>query len=670
MKFHLFHNRSAALRFIVLALCFTVATFGVQTSAQEIAPEQEDIRSVVTPEQPLESYQQAPSLAARVEAGELPPVAERLPQNPPVVVPFEEVGQYGGTLRLVDPISTSFSQATRYMEEGLFSRSAPDGDFTYANLAESIETSDDLQTFTIHLREGVKWSDGTPLTSADFMFHWNDIVRYSPDPSVSVESLVPGDMYVGGEPITLQASDDYTLIMQTAAPYAEWYRALAYYATPSRFGPAPRHYLEQFHPKYNGAEDAIEAWSEFQTRNSITNPDRPGIGAWVTTEFNEGERVVMSRNPYYWKVDEEGRQLPYIDQLTGVYVGDTEVLTLQLAAGSYDFMLGGIPLSPVLFQEQERGNYRLIPNRLVRFMALKINNTWMSLQDDSEEWDPLVELFKNPEFIRALQLGLDNERFTTAYAGPGLEEYIGTTVGSMILHKYSSVASAEDMRTAELVDSRQEWMRYDVEEANQILDELGLTIGEDGYRQYPDGTRIEIPVGSYSDWQPIGEITEVAAQALEENLNIKFNVETRPFSDARDDFFEGYGVPLSGFAYVGKRFVNNYVNIDYLHQRPITDYVNTNGTQGVEPYPELMADLESLWAVANEATTTTDAERRLELSIQAAQIMSNSYLDYPLTMGGRDDHFLAHNRVVNVPNGFPHWASERFVRMEHWWINE
>lgn len=655
---------------VVISLLLAFST--VPSSAQEIAPEQEDIYSVMTPEEPLGSYQEAAEFAELVATGELPPVEQRLPENPPIVVPFDRIGQYGGTLRLPDPLSTSFTQHTRYMNESLFSRSSPDGDYSYANLAERMDVSEDLQTFTIHLRQGVKWSDGVPLTSADFMFHWNDVVRYSPDPSVSVQSLVSGDLYVGGEPITLEAADDFTLIMRTAAPFAEHFaRTLAYYATTNHFGPSPMHYLEQFHPKYNNAADPVEAWNEFKTLyNNLINPDRPGIGPWIVSEFTEGERVVMHRNPYYWKIDEEGRQLPYVDEVIATYVGDSEVLTLQLASGSYDFMVGGIPLSAVLFQEQERGGYRLIPNRLMRFVALKLNNVWMSEQDDTPENDRLVELFKNSEFLRALQLGLDNDRFTTAYSGPGLDEYIGTNFGSMIFHKYSDIMGTGDPRVEQMVAERQEWMRYDVDEANSILEQLGLTIGSDGFRQYPDGGRVEITVGSYTDYQPVGEITEVAAQALEENLSIDFTVDTRPYADTVEDFSDGYGVPLAGFAYVGKRFVNDYIHIDYLYQRPITNYMKSDGEQGVAPYDELMEPLEELWAISDEAAMTTDPAARLELSIRAAQIMHENYLDYPLTMGGRDDHFLAHNRVVNIPNGFPHWADERNIRMEQWWINE
>jgi hypothetical protein len=99
-------------------------------------------------------------------------------------------------------------------------------------------------------------------------------------------------------------------------------------------------------------------------------------------------------------------------------------------------------------------------------------------------------------------------------------------------------------------------------------------------------------------------------------------------------------------------------------------WILTNGAQGVEPYDEVKGPLQKLKALADEATTSTDPDRRLELSIQAAELINANLLDYPLTMGGRDDHFLAHNRVMNVPNGFPHWASERFARLEQWWIRQ
>ena len=128
-----------------------------------------------TPDAPLPSYQESPVLAALVQAGELPPVAERLPDLPAVVTPYDRIGKHGGTLKAPDGLYTNFRYITRYLNEGLYDITAPSGTTMYANLAESLDISDDYQTFTINLRPGLKWSDGAPVTAADVMFTVNDI---------------------------------------------------------------------------------------------------------------------------------------------------------------------------------------------------------------------------------------------------------------------------------------------------------------------------------------------------------------------------------------------------------------------------------------------------------------------------------------------------------------
>ena len=153
---------TVAVTAVVIGLFAASPVLSETSPAGEVVP-------IITPDPPLLTYSEAPELAELVKRGDLPPVAERLPPDPPVVQPLEELGSYGGTIRFIEMYYTDFGSSTRFMSENLFSLTAPTGQHRYPNLAKSLEIGDDLQTFTITLREGVKWSDGHELTTEDIV---------------------------------------------------------------------------------------------------------------------------------------------------------------------------------------------------------------------------------------------------------------------------------------------------------------------------------------------------------------------------------------------------------------------------------------------------------------------------------------------------------------------
>ena len=359
----------SAQRTALLIAAFLTASLGLWAAGTEEAaapaaaepglpPELTQEVFVVTPDVPLASYRQAPELAQLEQEGKIPPLMERLPDVPPNVPPPDRVGKYGGTLRHFEAAYTTFGSITRYMDEALLARSTPHGKHLYGNAAQSLEVSDDLTTFIIRMRPGLKWSDGQELTSEDVLFHLNDIQLYSPEPDVKPEELYPSSMRIGGSPAQVSAVDDYTIMIRTAAPWADYFGLANWHAVNK---PRPAHYLKQFHPKYNDelGKNATEAWEAFRnTHAQHTNPDRPSLGPWIADTVNEGDFMTLKRNPFYWKTDIEGRQLPYADQLRITYVKDPEVLKLQLAGGQYDW--GGMSFNPdtVLYQQQEAGTTR------------------------------------------------------------------------------------------------------------------------------------------------------------------------------------------------------------------------------------------------------------------------------------------------------------------------
>src|SRR5690606_21191547 len=188
----------------------------------------------------------------------------------------------------------------------------------------SWELSDAGYELPTHLAEGAKWSDGVPFTSADVMFLWDDNIQ---DPNIT--PAVGTTAATFGEGTTLEALDDYTIKWTFTQPFATQY---LYQMAYGNMCPNPAHILKDHHPKYN--PDAT-----YETYRNFPGPDYmnyPVLGAWVVTEHRPDDMVILRRNPYYWKVDEAGNQLPYLDEM--IYRlstwGDRDV---QAVAGTGDF---------------------------------------------------------------------------------------------------------------------------------------------------------------------------------------------------------------------------------------------------------------------------------------------------------------------------------------------
>ena len=656
---------SASHGLALLACLFLCGTVMTATGA--------DIVPVITPDSPMASYSESPALAAKVAAGEIPPVKERLPDLPPVEQAFEAVGTYGGTLRHVENHYTNFRSITRYMHEGLIDVSVPEGTHRYGNLAESLDISDDLTTYTIYLRKGVKWSDGHEFTAEDVMFTWEDIRLYSPDPDVEPLSLAPADFIIGGELAEITAIDDYTIVIKFAAPFANYHKNIG----SGYLLPVPAHYLRQFHPKHNEElGDPTEAWQDFgPVHNAVTNIERPTLGPWIAETVKDGELMVMVRNPYYWKVDEEGKQLPYADELRVTYVKDTEVEKLQLAAGEYDWHSMGPPVDAVLFQQQANGNYKLIkpPGWHNHWVFIKRKLAWITnaLENpENENDDKLAALLLNNDFLQALQLGIDNEQLMRAFTTPELYEFRAKLVGRPRLDPDKPIGQSADPRVLAMWDHLEQWMRYDLAEANQMLDDLGLAVGNDGFREYADGGRIELNIGIFSDLFR-AEVITAQCQNWERDLKIKTFCLQKTWSEGVSPWFRGSELPLvesgSGWWFWG----TDALYLHALYQYEIRDWLETGGQDGVEPPEPYREGLLEVKRLADASAQSIDADERMELAIQATELVVMNNLDgTELTFGGAGDFHYLHNRIRNNPVGYNAWGIRRWMRMEQWWIDE
>ncbi|NLY88163.1 MAG: ABC transporter substrate-binding protein [Firmicutes bacterium] len=424
-------------------------------------------------------YKEAPELAALVKAGKLPPVEERLPKEPLVVEPVESTGKYGGTWRRGFTGVNDFHAFGRLVYEPMLRWPRNPKDPIQPGLAKEWSWSGDGKVLTLRLREGLKWSDGHPFTTKDITFWWYDIEL---DPNIT--PAPHAEWVVDGKPMELEVVDDYTIKLKFAKPngLAEAV-GLAFHGNQwplgfERFGFfAPRHYLEQYHPKYNPKA----TYALFEEKASDYNTERPVMTPWKITEWGPGAtRLVAKRNPYYWKVDPAGNQLPYIDEVVLTLFENAEALNLRAIEGGFDFQFRRISLSnyPALMTNKDRYGYRVLrwPDALSTKTGYFINQ---SINDKG-----LREIFQNVKFRQALSLAINREEINEA-------SYLGTGVP----RSFSVVPDSPYYEPG----SDQLYAKYDPDRANKLLDEIGLKRGPDGFRTRPDGSRLAITVEG-TDW--------------------------------------------------------------------------------------------------------------------------------------------------------------------------
>ena len=430
-------------------------------------------------------YQEAPALADLVQQGKLPPVQERIGSDPLVIEPVREIGKYGGIWRRGFSGPADFWNGYRCCGHDKILFWDYTGNVIVPNVARGWEISDEGRVITVHLRRGMKWSDGHPFTADDFMFWYEDI--YHNEELVPTKSPV---LSINDQPGRMEKVDDNTIRFVFAEPYYVFLDMLAgvtvlgghsFGGRNLMGGFAPKHYLQQFHPRYVGQEAVdqrvkeagYDNWGSFMryVNDWSLNPDLPTVTAWQTTSPINTPTWVLERNPYFYMVDTAGNQLPYIDKVVLTLAENLEVLNLRAIAGEYDFQSRHIDISklPVFLDNQGRGDYTvsLDPADIGCDACLFVNQTY--------DADPEIAIWlQNRDFRIALSHGIDREQLNEAF-------WLGLgTPGSQVLAESSPYNPGPEYRTMHST--------YDPQRANDILDALGLTRRDSqGYRLRTDG---------------------------------------------------------------------------------------------------------------------------------------------------------------------------------------
>ena len=302
-------------------------------------------------------FGEAPILAEKVGKGLLPPVSERLPANPLVVIPLEEIGKYGGTLRRAltgDIIQTAGLSKT--LSDGLMGYERPVPKSIQHNLAESHSFSEDGLEAIFNVRKGIRWSDGHPFTVDDILFWYYD-TQFDDNARPHNQPIPPTVFTVDGKPIKLEKIDDHTLKVSSEKPLGRILNAFCA-DTVAR----PKHVMSKWHPKYN-PEATYDEFKERATDARMAyEPGVPKLKAWIPVEWIRGQRIVYERNPYYWKVDSAGNQLPYADRLVFNVIPDPQVILLKFINGELDLFgrYSRIDMFPTLKAEEANGEFKVV----------------------------------------------------------------------------------------------------------------------------------------------------------------------------------------------------------------------------------------------------------------------------------------------------------------------
>jgi peptide/nickel transport system substrate-binding protein len=431
------------------------------------------------------AYRQAPMLDKLVQDKQLEPVNARLPEKPEVITPVERSGHYGGTLRSAMRGNADYHAILRFVGNQSLVRWSLDFNSVVPNLAESWTLSADATEYVFKLRKGTRWSDGTPFTAEDVLFSVNDLAGNTQFLANPPDSLVVKDKLAEVTKI-----DDYTVKFKFAGPYVSFPEVLA---TPLGQYPTmyQKKYCAQFHPRYNPKVEELMNqvkagdWpalmrlrcGDLEVATRWGNPARPTLDPWVIKEPYSGSatRVVLERNPYFWQVDPEGKQLPYIDRLQFSVISEVETIVLAAINGQLDFQhrhIAPIQNRPLLSENAAKGGYTLMS-----LQSLNANSVGMYLNQSTKK-EKLRKLIRNKDFRIALSLGIDRKEVNEiVYMGQGAI-----------------------WQTAPLKESKwfvdkmgTQYSSYDPKQANEILDKLGLIKRDgDGYRLYPEGGRVAI----------------------------------------------------------------------------------------------------------------------------------------------------------------------------------
>ena len=643
---------------------------------------------------------ESPILAEQVAAGTLPPLEERLPSEADVFVETEyspeETPVYGGTLRTNNGGMWYYGPNA---EEPLF-RLLDDGTVE-ANVAKSYDLSDDGLVYTIHLREGMKWSDGTPFTATDCVYYYNYVLVTDVDNETGKVTKSNAGRYYNWyqtadengvmRPAQVRYVDDQTFTITLYSPKPTLLQAIAidnkwmfcpkeWYKDIMVNDAAAPHWSGETDLKLIGGEGLPTITEEQALANALAKSPlynfenaaklgdqlgyrywqyagRPTLRPWNIVSPLTDQTLVFERNPYYWKVDAEGRQLPYIDKVEYVTM-DASLYAQEKIAGNLDLVRFDAADFPIYKSSEAIGNYTVYTDIIPSWanVSFEFNQGYKDVQ--------YRELFANIDFRHAVSIAVDREEVNEILYN-----------GMMTPAQFAPAAG-----TAEYIEGGPEkWIEFNVDEANALLDGIEGISKErnaDGYRTFVggehDGQAITIEFETRADAPNDAQLVALLAKYFKP-LGLQIVESNNTDNNARNEKYYAGDVFMAA--------VNSSSGSFNVMLRPDAVAANRNncafiGKYGLEHADALTPEPGSAMEEMVNATKALISASTLEDMQAAASRIVKSHYDNTWVIGilsSNKTYDAVANRVHNYRDGFVSCDELRFLgntRPYSWFIQE
>ncbi len=573
-----------------------------------------------------------------VDAGNLPPIEERLPSEPLVVdlaAKGRDFGTPGGTLRTMVTRSKDIRQMVVY---GYARLVGFDENYEIVpDLLESFENEGNRK-FTLHLREGHKWSDGSPFTSEDFRYWWEDVANNE----LLSPSGPPDFLIVEGNTPKVSFPDETTVVFEWDDPNPNFLQSLAQARPPFIYRPSE--FLKQYHEKFADAdelafqvEDArVKSWAALHNKldnlYKFDNHKLPTLQPWLNASSGKKIRHNFVRNPYYHRIDSKGVQLPYIDVVEMEIVAPG-LVAAKTNAGETDLQGRGLAFrdASILKKGEKGGDYKTLlwKTGVASQIAIYPN---LNFADDA--WR---EVLRDVRVRRALSLAIDRK-----------------TINQALYFKLAQPGAMSVLPASPFYDEEnaKAWAQFDVELANALLDEAGLTERDkNGIRLLPDGRPMELIIETAGERQEVENALQIVTDTWRE-IGVALVMRPLDRDILRNRVFAGNTMASVWFGW-DDGIPQNHTSPAYLAP---TDQVflawpkwgqhyQTGGEAGEPPdLPEAqrLMELAHDWEIA-----TTDEQRQTAwsemLKIHADQLYAIGILN------GAPQPIVVSNRLRNVP---------------------
>ncbi|MEL7471591.1 MAG: ABC transporter substrate-binding protein [Pseudomonadota bacterium] len=604
----------------------------------------------------------------------LAPLAERLPEEPLVVVPYDSIGQYGGQLDALSNATEAGTSDFLSIRHVNFVRFSDDLQTIVPNIAKGWEWNDDFTQLTFFLRRGHKWSDGAPFTADDVKF-WYDNLNFD----TNVIGKPKDFLLSGGEKMNVVVVDPQTVRFEMAAPKPGF---LAHFANSYAQPFQPKHFLGKYHPAINADADAEAKKIGFETGYEVVNfyhgqsdwtdtpspmlrdaakaatlpyATQPTLEAYIyTADTTEGRHLVA--NPYFHQVDTAGNQLPYINEQDEIYINENEVRILKIAAGEVDYKSQSLqlPSGPQLLEGQEKGDYTVHLKPTIAQVVFGVNVTH---EDEAKR-----AVFSDLRFRKAMSHAINRpEMNETTYFGLGTPSaYIGfSPVPDFVDPKWATYAT-----------------EFDPDAAKAAFDELGLKdVDGDGLRELPNGDPLTLNLQFATQGGPAAVMEFVAQNWKDVGINTTVKEVTpdeyRSAQSANklDVITWGKGQPVAIVLGNNELWVPPYEN--YFGSRNAmlwSKWIDTEGAEGIEPpqwAKDMVQDIESFQQQAPGSAEAAQIGAKLAATM-AEQLLFIGTVSAP--------NPIVHSNKLKNFTEFKTWSYEYYrtypYRATQWWLDE